>query len=144
MKQNAAAKNRHITELFSAEFPQTEVPRPLLQSIQCASENGERATINPPTTANIPRSKSRVTMTPGWTRSFPTKNAKPSAIKVHTAEIASYFVVLVLKSISWVWLIRTFMGKKGETGISWRGVYLLFFLTYGGYSNRLGEWTCIG
>ncbi|QSS64228.1 hypothetical protein I7I51_01293 [Histoplasma capsulatum] len=76
MKQNAAAKNRQMTELLSAGFPQMEVDRPLLQLIQSASENGEMDTKIPPTTANSPRSKSSVTPTAGWMRSFPTKKLK--------------------------------------------------------------------
>ncbi|KAL7357217.1 hypothetical protein ACKS0A_07482 [Histoplasma ohiense] len=81
-----------------------EVHRPLLQSIQSASENGEMDTIIPPTTANSPRSKSSVTPTVGWMRSFPTKKLKLSAIKDHNAEMENYidcffcffFLLLVL------------------------------------------------
>lgn len=44
VEQNAAARNRQMTELLSAGFPQMEVHRPLLQLIQSASENGEMDT----------------------------------------------------------------------------------------------------
>lgn len=133
MKQNAAAKNRQMTELLSAGFPQMEVDRPLLQLIQSASENGEMDTKIPPTTANSPRSKSSVTPTAGWMRSFPTKKLKVSAIKDHNAEMENYidcfFLLLVfIISISCLWRLGIYgmdlWWKGGDSNV--RNISRLF------------------